>query len=61
VAFAGAEQTPCPLFLWERLQPASRLNGPAVIEGHDTTVVVPPGHTVESDPWWNLVIRPASA
>jgi hypothetical protein len=32
-----------------------------VIEGHDTSVVVPPRHTVEMDRWGNLVIRPASA
>jgi N-methylhydantoinase A len=61
VAFAGAELAPCPVFLWERLAPASRLVGPAVIEGYDTTVVVPPGHMVETDRWWNLLIRPASA
>jgi N-methylhydantoinase A len=60
VAFAGAEFAPCPVFGWERLAPGSRLVGPAVIEGYDTTVVVPPGHQVETDRWWNLLIRPAS-
>ena len=61
VAFAGAALAPCPLYLWEQLAPGSRVVGPAVIEGYDTTVVVPPGHVVESDRWWNLLIRPASA
>ena len=61
VAFAGAELAPCPLYLWEQLPPGSGVVGPAVIEGDDTTVVVPPGHVVESDRWWNLLIRPASA
>jgi N-methylhydantoinase A len=61
VAFAGAALAPCPVFLWERLPPASRVVGPAVIEGYDTTVVVPPDHVVETDRWWNLLIRPASA
>jgi N-methylhydantoinase A len=60
VAFAGAELAPCPVFSWERLPPTSCLIGPAVIEGYDTTVVVPPGHLVETDRWWNLLIRPAS-
>jgi len=60
VAFADAALAPCPLYLWEQLVPGSRLVGPAVIEGHDTTVAVPPGHVVESDRWWNLFIRPAS-
>jgi N-methylhydantoinase A len=60
VAFAGAELAPCPVFSWERLPPASHVVGPAVIEGYDTTVVVPPGHLVEADRWWNLLIRPAS-
>jgi N-methylhydantoinase A len=61
VAFAAAELAPCPVFSWERLAPGSRLAGPAVIEGYDTTVVVPPGHLVETDRWWNLLIRPVSA
>ena len=60
MAFAGAELAPCPVFLWERLPPASRVVGPAVIEGYDTTVVVPADHVVETDRWWNLLIRPAS-
>jgi N-methylhydantoinase A len=60
VAFAGAKVAPCPLYLWEQLVPGSRVAGPAVIEGHDTTVAVPPGHVVDSDRWWNLLIRPAS-
>ena len=60
VAFAAAELAPCPVFSWERLAPGSRLVGPAVIEGYDTTVVVPPGHLVETDRWWNLLIRPVS-
>jgi N-methylhydantoinase A len=61
VAFAGAALAPCPLYGWEQLAPGSRVVGPAVIEGYDTTVVVPPAHVVESDRWWNLLIRPGSA
>jgi N-methylhydantoinase A len=61
VAFAAAELAPCPVYSWEGLAPGSRLVGPAVIEGYDTTVVVPPGHLVETDRWWNLLIRPLSA
>ena len=60
VGFASPELIPCPVFSWERLAPGSRLVGPAVIEGYDTTVVVPPGHSVETDRWWNLLIRPVS-
>jgi len=61
VAFAGAALAPCPLYVWEQLAPGSRVVGPAVIEGYDTTVVVPPGHVVDSDRWWNLLIRPVPA
>jgi N-methylhydantoinase A len=60
VGFAAPELVPCPVFSWERLAPGSRLVGPAVIEGYDTTVVVPPGHSVETDRWWNLLIHPVS-
>ena len=60
VGFAAPELAPCPVFSWERLAPGSRLVGPAVIEGYDTTVVVPPGHSVETDRWWNLLIHPVS-
>ena len=59
VAFADAAPAPapCPVYLWETLEPGSRVEGPAVIEGSDTTVVVPPGRSVETDRWWNLVIQ----
>ena len=60
VGFAAPELVPCPVFSWERLAPGSRLVGPAVIEGYDTTVVIPPWHSVETDRWWNLLIHPVS-
>ena len=61
VAFSGFDLTPCPLFRYEQFSPGSRVHGPAIIEGYDTTVVVPPGHVVETDRWWNLLIHPGSA
>jgi N-methylhydantoinase A len=61
VTFSGADLITCAIYSWDRLGPGCRVGGPAVIEGNDTTVVVPPDHVVETDRWWNLLIRPAPA
>jgi N-methylhydantoinase A len=47
----------CPVYEWEKLEPESRLSGPALVEGPDTTVVVPSTASVHVDPWENLVLR----
>lgn len=39
-----------------RLCPGNRLQGPAIVEQLDSTVVLPPGHTATVDAWGNLVV-----
>ena len=58
VRFAGgAGFVPCPVFSWTALAPGSVVPGPAIIEGPDTTVVVPPNFGGRLDPWSNLILR----
>src|SRR5262249_29375685 len=45
--------TPTRVFDWPRLEPGCRLAGPAVVEGVDATIVVPPGYAVAVDRWRN--------
>jgi N-methylhydantoinase A/oxoprolinase/acetone carboxylase beta subunit len=40
-----------------RLQPGSRLRGPAVIEENESTVVVPPGAVVQVDDALNVIVN----
>jgi N-methylhydantoinase A len=55
VSFArGAAPVATPVIAREAL--AAARPGPLVVEGYDSTVVVPPGATVAPDPWGNLVI-----
>jgi N-methylhydantoinase A len=61
VTFADVATMACPVYAWEDLEPGSRLNGPAVVEGSDTSVIVPPAWSVETDRWWNLVIARAGS
>ncbi len=49
-----------PVFDRALLPPASRINGPAVIEEFGSTTVVFPAQSVEVDPHGILVIRPVS-
>jgi N-methylhydantoinase A len=46
-----------PVLDWARLEPGAQLSGPAIVEGPDTTVVVPPSWTVTVDRWGNLLLR----
>jgi N-methylhydantoinase A len=45
------------VYEWERLEPGARLAGPAIVQGPDTTVVVPPGRTASVDAHRNLVVH----
>jgi N-methylhydantoinase A len=45
-----------PIYERSALGPASRLDGPAIIEQGDTTVLVPPGTSLEVDQYLNIVI-----
>lgn len=46
-----------PVFGWTTLAPGAGLTGAAVVEGPDTTVVVPPGWVAHVDTARNLVLR----
>lgn len=50
----------CPVYDRYRLAPGSAFPGPCAIEEREATVIVPPGCTVEVDPYRNLVISIAS-
>jgi N-methylhydantoinase A len=39
------------------LRPGARIEGPAIIEQLDSTVVVPPEDKAEVDGWSNIIIR----
>ena len=53
--------TATPVFDWSRLQPGCRLAGPAIVEGPDATIVVPPGHTAAVDRWRNVILASGGA
>ncbi|MFQ5913526.1 MAG: hydantoinase/oxoprolinase family protein, partial [Nitrospinota bacterium] len=40
----------------EALHPGNRIEGPAVVEAPDTTIVVRPAHQVEMDGYRNLIM-----
>lgn len=54
--YYGAEQGHMETPVYERTRCPARIVGPAVIEGADSTVVVPPGATAEADAHANLLI-----
>lgn len=43
----------------DRLEPGALIDGPAIVESALTTVVLPPGHKAEIDPFRDLVLRSA--
>jgi N-methylhydantoinase A/oxoprolinase/acetone carboxylase beta subunit len=47
---------PTPVFDWTRLVPGTRITGPAIVEGPDTTVVVLPDRIASIDRWRNVVL-----
>ena len=49
----------CPIYDRYALRAGARLDGPAVVEELDSTVVVHPGYTVDVDPYGNLIMRRA--
>ncbi len=56
VWYRGTGFVPTPVHRREALRPGTRLEGPAVIEQLDTTIVVEPGDRVVADDFGNLVI-----
>jgi len=53
--------TATPVFDWSRLEPGCRLVGPAIVEGTDATIVVPPGYSAAVDRWRNVILASAEA
>ncbi|MBW2270137.1 MAG: hydantoinase/oxoprolinase family protein [Deltaproteobacteria bacterium] len=49
-----------PVYAWAELVPGQRLAGPAIIEGPDTTVVVPPGCEAAIDRWRSVNLTSAA-
>jgi len=43
-----------PVHRWDALGPGACFEGPALIDGSDTTVVVPPGWSAAIDGWGNV-------
>jgi N-methylhydantoinase A len=57
VVFAGADApVDCPVYERAQLLPGAAISGPAIIEDHESTAVVPPGARVEVDDLRMLVI-----
>ncbi len=50
--------SPTAVFRRERLRSGNRVDGPAVIEAADTTVVVHPSQSVRVDQWGSLLFEP---
>jgi N-methylhydantoinase A len=46
-----------PVYDRDRLEAGTRLSGPAILEGADSTVVIPPGASVEVDRFLNAIVR----
>jgi N-methylhydantoinase A len=61
VCFTGSEYQVVPVYAWARLHPGSHLDGPAIVEGRDTTVAVPATFTLVTDAWRNLVLTAVDA
>jgi N-methylhydantoinase A len=45
-----------PVYGWPDLPVGAELAGPAIVEGRDTTIVVPPGHRASVDRWRNVLL-----
>jgi N-methylhydantoinase A len=46
-----------PVYDWRRCEPGLTFEGPAIVEGPDATIVVPPAHRATVDPWRNVVLE----
>jgi N-methylhydantoinase A len=54
--FTGGWQS-VPVYRRALLPEAAQLNGPAIIEQLDTTILIEPGDTVRNDRWDNLIVK----
>ena len=49
---------PCDIYDRDRLAPGSSINGPAILEGMDSTVLINPGWTGQIDKYGNCIMEP---
>jgi len=56
----AAAMVAAPVHLWDALAPGACFDGPALVDGSDTTVVVPPGWSAVADGWCNLRLGSSS-
>ncbi len=54
--FWGSSNGEAQIFRWESLQPGNRITGCAIVEGANTTYLVPTGWTMELDVFGNAVL-----
>jgi N-methylhydantoinase A len=48
----------CDIYHFDRLAPGSSINGPAILEGMDSTVLINPGWTGQIDKYGNCIMEP---
>jgi N-methylhydantoinase A len=56
VYFAGEGRINCSIFAREALLPETEVKGPAILEGRESTVALPPGWSAQVDPFGNLIL-----
>jgi N-methylhydantoinase A len=62
VTFFGSEgPSDTPVYLRDDLPAGFAFEGPAIVEGFDSTIVVPPGWNAEVDQWLNIRLRDSEA
>ena len=47
------------IYHFDRLAPGSSINGPAILEGMDSTVLINPGWTGQIDQYGNCIMEPS--
>jgi N-methylhydantoinase A len=52
---------PTPVYAWQRLAPHARIAGPAIVEGLDTTLVIPPRWSAQIDAYGNALLETGAA
>jgi N-methylhydantoinase A/acetophenone carboxylase len=51
----GFRKTPC--YQWDLLEAGNQVEGPAIIEGEYSTLVLPPGKVLRVDEYLNILIE----
>ena len=58
VWFKSTGWVECPIHERNRLGPDAALEGPAIIDSHDSTIVLPPGWRLTREPGGFIIMRP---